>query len=226
MMLGQILGHLIEDVELYADLLSAEGVVRVAVALTDTGEGATIVVGDEIGVLEGSVDPDIRLTMESGALREMLDGKADFGALISRSRMSDVRPINFQLMNPEKASAAIEALKTMGLLFPPGRIKVKELRRELAGDAHGAHPMPLVYWDGIRFAWYVIDAGEVLNEEGERDPYPQAMVILKGKGVISLDEVEMELRPGTVVYIPVNSVHRISAEEDVELLWLAWKTPP
>jgi mannose-6-phosphate isomerase-like protein (cupin superfamily) len=66
----------------------------------------------------------------------------------------------------------------------------------------------------------------VLNEAGERDPYPQVMILLRGKGIIVLDGVEIELRPSTAVYIPANSLHQIRAEDDVEALWLAWKAPP
>ena len=121
----------------------------------------------------------------------------------------------------------MEVIKAgMTFFFTPGRVKVREPRPELAGEAHGAHPIPLVYWDDLRTAWYVVRKGEVMNEEGERDPYPQAVVVLKGKGVFILDKAELELRPGTVVYEPPNSMHQIRAEEDVEAIWIAWKTPP
>jgi len=39
-------------------------------------------------------------------------------------------------------------------------------------------------------------------------------------------KAELELRPSTVVYVPPNSLHQIRAEEDVEAIWIAWKTPP
>ncbi len=42
----------------------------------------------------------------------------------------------------------------------------------------------------------------------------------------ALDEAELELRPSTVVYVPPNSLHQIRADEDVEAIWIAWKTPP
>lgn len=37
---------------------------------------------------------------------------------------------------------------------------------------------------------------------------------------------EAELRPNIAVYVPINSVHMIRADEDIEAIWLAWQTPP
>jgi len=220
------LSHLVEDADLYLDLLKLEeGQVHIAVELTDSRETATIVLGETIRLVEGAEEPDLLLSMQMHVFDEVLRGEADFGALIGRSKMSDVRPINFKILNPNRTAAISEALKMMVFLFTPGRVKVKELREELAGEAHGARPIPLVYWDGVRFAWYVVKEGEVLNEAGERDPYPQAFVILRGRGSFILDDVEIELRPKTVIYVPCNSVHQIRAEENVEAIWLAWQTP-
>ena len=222
------LRRLVDDMALYKDQLEHSGEeLRISVRLTDTGDEATIVVGEEIHVEDSVENLDLRINMEQATFKGLLSREADFGALVGRSRMSDVRPINPEFLKPERVSAAFEVLKVMmNVFFTPGRHKVKELRGELAGDAHGAHPIPLVYWDGLRFAWYQIRRGEVLNEAGERDPYPQVVVPLRGRGTIVLDGEEMELRPSTAVYIPANSLHQIRADEDIEALWLAWKAPP
>lgn len=60
--------------------------------------------------------------------------------------------------------------------------------------------------------------GKVVNEEGERDPYPQVLVILRGRGTISVDDTELELKPNAAVYVPKNSVHMIKADEEVEAI--------
>ncbi len=228
MSLAEKLRRFAVEAELYAGLMRPErGEVRVAVRLTDTGEAATLVLGEKIEVAEGSEGADLALTMEARVFDAVSRGEADFGALIGRSRMSDVRPINYQVLNSSRLADIVEVMKAgMTFFFTPGRVKVRELRQELAGEAHGAHPIPIVYWDGLRAAWYVVRKGEVMNEEGERDPYPQAVVILKGNGAFVLDEDELELRPSTVVYVPPNSLHQIRAVEDVEAIWIAWKTPP
>jgi len=220
------LKRLVEDAGLYADQLRQEEEIRIAVTFTDTGEEATIILGDALSVSEGAESPDLRFTMESQTFQKIMEGEADFGALIGRSRASDVRPINFQLINPEKAGSAVEALKALGtFFFTPGRIKSKRLERSLAGEAHGARPIPLVYHEGVRFAWYSIGMGEVLNEAGERDPYPQFVAISKGRGRLILEDEEVQLEPGTGVYIPINCLHKIEAQEDIEAFWLAWKAP-
>lgn len=226
MNLVQSLERLIGEAELYIDQILQEGPFRVSVSLTDTGEDATIIAEEELGVVGGSEDSDLCINMESQTLEGILESRADFGALIGRSRYTDVRPINFQLLNPERAATANEALKALAaFLFTPGRVKVRRLTRGLAGEAHGAHPIPLVYQDGIRFAWYTVDEGETLNDEGERDPYPQVVVITRGRGALTLEDEEIMLEPGMAVYIPTSSLHMIQAEEGIEALWLAWKAP-
>jgi mannose-6-phosphate isomerase-like protein (cupin superfamily) len=217
-----------EDAGLYLDLMGLEDdEIRIGVSFVDSDEAATLVVGRGIEVLESMEDPDLRLTMERRVFDSIMAGDADFGALIGRSKISDVRPINVEMLKVDKASSAMEVLKTMmTIFFTPGKVKVKRLRKELAGEAHGAHPIPLVYYDDLRCAWYAIKKGEILNKAGEMDPYPQAIVVLNGEGVIVVGDERLELEPRTVVYIPRNVLHQLEASEDVEVLWLAWQAPP
>jgi mannose-6-phosphate isomerase-like protein (cupin superfamily) len=219
---------LTEDAVHYMDLMTlVDEEIRIELSLIDSEEKATLVVGRGIKTLEGSVDPDVRLTMEKKIYEDIIAGDADFGALIGRSRMSEARPIDGEFLKPDKASAAMEVIKTMmTVFFTPGRVKVKRLRKELAGEAHGAHPMPLVYHDDLRYAWYIVKKGEILNEAGEADPYPQVVVVLKGEGVMLIGDEKLDLEPQMVVYIPKDVLHQIEASEDVEILWLAWQAPP
>lgn len=226
-----LLGGLIRftrDAEAYKDLMRIEdSEIRIEIHLIDSGESATLIVGQEISVMKDSVDLDLRLTMEKQVFDSIQTGDADFGALIGRSKMTDVRPINGEFLNQEKIPLVMEVLKTlMTLYFTPGKTKMKQLRNELGGDAHGAHPIPLVYWDNIRFAWYLIRQGEVLNEAEERDPYPQVVVVLEGKGIVRIGDERFELEPKMVLYVPRNVIHQIEASEDVEVIWLAWLIPP
>jgi mannose-6-phosphate isomerase-like protein (cupin superfamily) len=225
MSLVDALRKLVGEAELYIDQIVQGNPVKIGFRLTDTGEEATLSIEEGLAVVEGLDSPDLLLTMERGALDGMAGGEANYGALIGRSRASETRPINYNLLNPGNAPAAVEALKSLGFLFTPGRVKSLDLRRELAGEAHGAHPIPLVYHEGLRFSWYNVERGETLNEEGERDSYPQLIVVIRGRGVLTLEEDAVELVPGRAVYIPVDSVHRVHAKEDLEVLWLAWKTP-
>ena len=188
------LSSLCEDAELYKQVMFREDEIRVEVKLTDTDDSATLIIGRELSLLKGSSGPDLRLTMTSKIFNQVMSGEADFGALIGRSKMSDVRPINWEFLNQDKLSQCMEVLYTfMTVFFTPGKVKTRRLSERLAGEAHGAHPMPLVYWDGVRYAWYLVKKGEVLNESLERDSYPQAFIVLKGKGEISLGNTRMDL---------------------------------
>ena len=218
--------RLTEDAGAYMDLMRLDDEIRIEFYLIDSGETATLVVGQEITVKEGSKNPDCRLTMEKKILDRILVGDADFGALIGRSKMSEVRPIDGEFLNKEKFPQIMQVIYTlMTVFFTPGKVKIKQLREELAGDAHGARPIPIVYWDGIRYAWYVIKEGEILNEAGEMDPYPQVIILLKGNGIATLGDEKFNIEPGKALYIPRNIVHQIEAREDIELIWLAWQTP-
>jgi len=223
MTLIEDLRRLLGEAEAYRGLLTLPAEARIGVRLTDSGDEATLIFAEKgVKVAEDLKEPDILLTMESHILRCILDGEGDFAALIARSRVSEERPIGIEILNPENRHA-LEALRMTILLFIPGRIKVKRLRAELAGEAHGGHPIPLLYWNGVRIAWYHLNRGEILNPEGERDSYPQLIVILRGRGWLRLDEGELTIESGLAIYIPPNSLHQLKAESDVELLWIAWR---
>jgi mannose-6-phosphate isomerase-like protein (cupin superfamily) len=165
--------------------------------------------------------------MKSTTFQQIIDGNADFGALIGRSRMSDIRPINVEIRNPDRFPEALETVKSlMNGFFIPGRVKVRKLSKEYAGSAHGAKPIPITYWQGLRYSWYHVPSGAVLNQEGEKDPYPQAFLILKGNGVLELEEESLKVETGNVYYIPPNGLHKLHSETDIEMTWLAWDTPP
>jgi len=224
-MLIEGLKRLVDEAEPYRELFTIPAEARMGVRLIDSGEEATLIFAERgVEVAEGLEEPDIMLMMGSSTFRQILNGEADFGALISRSRVEEERPIGVEILNPENYHA-IEALRMCLLLFTPSRLKVKRLRAELAGEAHGGHPIPLLYWNGVRAAWYHLNRGETLNPEGERDPYPQLLIALSGHGRLRLDEGEIAVEPGSAIYIPPNSLHQLKAESDLELLWMAWRTP-
>jgi mannose-6-phosphate isomerase-like protein (cupin superfamily)/putative sterol carrier protein len=219
------LQKLVEDSDKYIDQLLVGKLIKLEIKLTDTNERVTLAVGKELTVEVGSHEPDLELTMNSETLQKILDGEADFGALIGRSKLSDNRPINIIIRKLENKTDAIRVLYSlMTLFFTPGKLKAKKLKKQMAGEAHGAHPIPIVYWNGVRYAWYFIKEGETLNEAGEVDPYPQVFVILNGEGIAQIGDQDIDLSPEMAVYIPINTIHRIVAKQDLTLMWLAWKT--
>jgi mannose-6-phosphate isomerase-like protein (cupin superfamily) len=220
----QILRQLLRDAHLYKDLIGpATQETRVCARLSDTLESATIVVATEMKILEGSANPDATLIMKRTVLEEIVDGKADAFALIGRGRSDEKRPIEFEIHTTERMKDIWEVGKALlTYFFVPGKIKIKSLSPQLAGHAHGAHPIPLVYWNGIRYSWILVKAGEILNKEGEKDPWPQTFTILEGKGKATIGDLTFQVEPGKAIHVPTNSVHQILAEEDLKLLWLAW----
>jgi len=221
----QILKQLLRDSHLYMDLINiANQETRVCVKLPDTLESATLVVAKEMKVLEGSVNPDVTIIMTSTVLNDVAEGKADAFALAGRGRADEKRSIEYEIHTKERVKEIWEVGKALlTYFFIPGKIKIRSLSLEQAGYAHGAHPIPLVYWDGIRYSWIFVKAGETLNKEGEKDPWPQTFVILEGKGKAVIGDETFQVEPEKAIYVPTKSIHQITAEEDMKLLWLAWK---
>ena len=222
----KVLETLLEDAEFYMDLIKpTKGEMKICVELTDTGETATLILGDKSEVSEGCVeDADGKVSMKNQVLTNILMQKADAFALAARARMDEKRPVEFEIFKKEHTKEISEVGKALlTYFFAPGRIKIKQLKPELAGQAHGAHPIPLVYWNGLRSSWTLVKKGEILNKEGEKDPCPQLFIVLEGRGKGIVGDTEFEVEPKTIVYIPKNTVHQLIAEEDIKLVWLAWQ---
>lgn len=222
----QIMKKLLKDASLYLDLIvTNEHEIRVSVKLSDTGETATLIVGNKIEVADGSANPDGKLSMTSQVLDNIVERRADAFALAARGRSDEVRPIEFEVYSKERSKELWDTeAALLTYFFTPGRIKVRSLSPELAGSAHGAHPLPMVYWNGLRSGWYIVKAGETLNKERTRHSWPEMFIILKGKGKAIVHDEQFKIKPNTAIYIPRNSIHQVIAEEDVELFWMAWQT--
>ncbi len=216
---------LMEQVELYLDQITPKKEIRFALELIDTGEAVTIVLQKEPKIIEGSVNPDARYYMKREVFDSILAGESDIFSLIGRSKWSDKRPVEFDIINHDRAEELWEIGKALlTYFFLPGKVKVRRLTLSLAGEAHGGHPVPLVYWNGMRSAWFFLKKGELLNEEGEKDPHPQLFIIQSGSGTIIIGEEKFDIDKNLVVYVTTNTFHQIHAETDTELIMLAWKS--
>lgn len=220
----QAVKKLLSDASLYMDLIVIkQGEIRVCVSLSDIDESATLILARQVDVLEGSVNPDVRIIMKRQTFEDIVEGRADAFALAGRGASEEKRPIEFEVLEEKRSKEIWETVKALlTYFFTPGRVKVKRLAPEMAGDAHGAHPIPIVYWDGVRSSWILVKKGEIVNRKGEKDPWPQVFIILEGKGRATVANHSFEIRPQTAIYIPTDTVHQIRAEEDVILIWLAW----
>ena len=153
-MLIEGLKKLVKESELYIDQLKTETPIQIGFRLLDTMEEASLIIHNEVMAVEDVSDSIGILTMQSTTFNKIMNGEADFAALIGRTRMSDVRPINYEIKKPEQFGEAFETVKAlMNVFFMTGKVKVRELSLDFAGSAHGAHPIPIVYWEGLRYAW-------------------------------------------------------------------------
>lgn len=219
------LNKLLDEAQLYLDLIKpANGEVKICLELTDCEEAATLTLSHKPEVAEGcEADIDGKVTMTKNTLRKILEGEADAFALTARANMSEKRPIEFQVLNNKRMQEIWEVGKALlTYFFVPGKVKVRNLKPELAGEAHGAHPIPLAYWDGMRSSWILLEKGEVLNREGEKDPWPQLFIVIEGRGKAIIGDKEFEVGPNIVVYIPRNAIHQLIPEQEMKIIWLAW----
>ena len=70
----------------------------------------------------------------------------------------------------------------------------------------------------------MIKKGEQINEEGEVDPWHQAIIVISGKGKAKIGENTVEIKAKESYYIPPNSEQVIwnDNEDKLELIFLAW----
>ncbi len=60
----------------------------------------------------------------------------------------------------------------------------------------------------------------------EHDRGEQAYVIVRGKGLMKVDDERQEVEAGTLVYIPAGSPHSISTIGDEPLVYVSATSPP
>ena len=98
------------------------------------------------------------------------------------------------------------------------------LAEEHSRFIHGGHSIPLYYYPGFRSAWYLLKRGERLNEPGDTDPFPQALIIIEGEGFAKIGREEIRVKAGESYYIPPGSEHMVwsGSGRPLILIWLAW----
>ncbi len=93
--------RVIAEAELFMDLIVPEDELRFCFDLVDTGEAVTIVLKEEPEIVEGSIDPDVRLFTTRPVFDSILRGEADIFSLTARAKMTDVRPVNLDIHRGE-----------------------------------------------------------------------------------------------------------------------------
>ena len=108
--------------------------------------------------------------------------------------------------------------------FNPTVPEKKLLGEEYSRLVHGGHVIALYYYPGFRSAWYLLKNGDQLNEPGDTNPFPQAFIIIEGKGYAKIGDKTIHINARESYYIPPNSDHIVWTEKDesLVLIWLAW----
>ena len=205
----------------------------VNIEITDEFEGnwQIVVNGKEVKlnkIQEGQshTPPQVTLSMSKETLDKINDGIWTATTAVAQSKASDPTPINIRFA-PGLSLAKLEEemLFFMDHFINWRQPETFDLGLEHTRPAHGGHVIPLHYGRGFRSGWCVIKKGEKVNSEGEKNPFPQMIIGLKGTAFIEINGKSYKFLTGQCVFIPPNSTHKIWNEDDEPAvgIMMAWQ---
>jgi hypothetical protein len=112
-MLVEGLKKLVRESEPYIDQIKSKNAIQIGFRLIDSGEEASLIVQNKLFITSTTSDTICMIIMESSTFKSILKGEADFASLIARSKMSDKRPINYEIIKQERFSEAFEIIKSL-----------------------------------------------------------------------------------------------------------------
>ncbi len=183
--------------------------------------------GGQVNLTPGAYDPaHFTIVTDTATLRRIYAGEMTALTAAGRARLSEPAPLDFRLpegvdLTPEIYAQLLDFLQHFFNRFTPERILLGEAH---ARPVHGALAVAMYYYPGFRSAWYTVKPGQRMNEEGDMNPFPQALVVLSGRGHAKIGEERVRLAPDTAYYVPPFSDHVVWADEGsaLTLIWLAW----
>lgn len=66
----------------------------------------------------------------------------------------------------------------------------------------------------MRSAWYRVNRGQQVNEPGDTNPFPQYLIITRGKGFAGIGNDTLKIRENEAYYIEPGSDHVFWTESD------------
>jgi mannose-6-phosphate isomerase-like protein (cupin superfamily) len=166
------------------------------------------------------------LRMSPETMQRIYEGSMTAFTAAAQATGADLAPLQVEVHGPAQElphpkEAMLGFLQHFFTVGYPERIV---LREENSRIVHGANVIPLYYGEGFRSAWYTVKQGQRLNEPGDTNPYPQAFVIISGKGRAKIGDTEVEVQAGESYFIPPDSDHVLWADngEELVIIWLAW----
>ena len=173
-----------------------------------------------------SGQPQIIFKFSKEILTQIYTGEMTGLTAIGREKMSDKTPLDFELGPETQITPSLlnQFYKFIQHFFNPTNPEKIIIDKSHSRMVHGAWALPLFYHTGFRSAWYQIEKGQKLNEPGDTNPFPQAFIILSGKGYAKLGDNTVNLRAGEAYFIPPGSDHVVWTDQDAPLclIYLAW----
>ncbi len=166
------------------------------------------------------------LATNTNTLRQIYSGEITAMTAAAKAKSYDHAPLSWKLPDNVKPTPEIMA-KFYFFIQHFFNWKVPEkivLEEKHSRAVHGGHAIPLYYYPGFRSAWYLLRKGEKLNEPGDTDPFPQALIFIEGEGFAKIGNKTIKVKAGESYYIPPNSDHVVWTNSDKPLvfIWLAW----
>jgi len=197
----------------------------------DGGNWQVVVNGKEVRLNRIQEDrlntpAQVTLSMSKDTLDKINQGIWTATTALAQSKASDPTPINIQFASGLNfAKLEQEFFYFMDHFFNWRKPETFELGLEHTRPAHGGHVIPLHYGRGFRSGWCIINKGEKINAEKEKNPFPQLIIMLKGTGYGEIDGEVHQFQPGQCLYVPPNSTHIFwtDGEESAEAIFMAWE---
>ncbi len=173
-------------------------------------------------------NPDARIIFKAGmsTYRRIFAGELSPMTAVGRSSISEPAPLDFILENGMTVNKIDwdYIYYTVINFFNSNQNNKILLGPEYSRNVHGGNVVGLYYSVGFRSAWYNLKKGEILNEAGEKDPFEQSFIILKGTGFANIGNDTIVLKENEAYYIRPGLNHKVwtESEEGISLIWNAW----
>lgn len=187
-----------------------------------------VVFEDDTYSIHRSKNPGAKFifTASMDTFSKIFSGQLSPMTAIGRSSIYEAAPLDF-ILGEGMTIGMIDwnyAYFTIINFFNPHPNNKVLLGREHSRTVHGGNVVGLYYSVGYRSAWYNLAKGQVLNEEGEKDPWQQSFIITQGSGYAKIGNDTLRIKADEAYYIRPNVEHKVwtDSEEGVSLLWNAW----
>jgi len=196
--------------------------------LKDDGSYWNVVFADGTYSVNRSKNPDAKfmITATLDTYNKIYSGQLSPMTAIGRASIYEAAPLDFILgegmtINMIDWNYAYFTVINFFNRHPNNKVL---LGREHSRTVHGGNVVGLYYSAGYRSAWYNLVKGQILNEAGEKDPWQQSFIIIKGSGYAKIGGDTLRIKANEAYYIRPNVEHKVwtDSEEGLSLLWNAW----